>query len=672
MPIDKLLLQVKLESVSEISYEDIQIELEEVKNLSKDLNFSLHGFDFQIYMQLLMLTKNCFKKLEDARISAIKLTILFGNTDRAIAYLKRYEEQYEKKLLFSYGSNEEIISSACRFHLPKEDQWNIALWRALIAYHNPNTSHDIIIRLFPFAKRIEDFVLQNQALLKEAIVKEVTQEHERLFSAEYDEILKDKASKKTINSKIKTRFESYFKKQLNLPALKDITAIKQEKSEYILARLKESKRTIASIAQDKLLSPTTPIEKLTYYARHVYYERAQENPEAAEVFFTHMVPESDFNDYLKLIPQDDPTMIPNIVIDGKEIAPEYAQYVLKNLSSKDPRAAIIGRFTGCCMSIDRSGGREFVQYAITKPNSGFYVLFEKNKNPNKKEKIIAKTWVRRKNDRIIFDSIESGLNYRSDNKNSTLLADFYTYLGQRLVNEHGVERVFVGSNGKFTPGALGILKPLFPILIGKVDSPDSQSQRIIADKEVPLANIYRCLNQDSRLSALQTKNKFKLNLKAVYDFCDLCVANELDWKSYIPFINGTEISEEMLEERAKVFKIAWDYFNKNFLGSGGKSLVEFIKQDFNWDGNLSKEIIELEIVKLYIASNDKPDIEDENGKNARDYASEKKKIKIVEYFNSLDKNLLFNCQATLFQPASSNDKVEVNYQQNLLLSAVSI
>lgn len=245
--------------------------------------------------------------------------------------------------------------------------------------------------------------------------------------------------------------------------------------------------SVLKTKEKNLLSPKTPIATLLDYANNLCYKRASENPRAAALFFANKVSESYFEEYLNLNPVDSKA-IPEMFIDGSAISPAYADYYLKKLPSDDPRAALLGHYTSCCQSLNRAGASSVI-HGITNEKSGFYILSEK-----KTDKIVGQCWAwRNEKDEIVFDSVESNLDFRG--KNPSLLRDMFAILANELVVHHKIPRVYVGAGGT-TPKELGLqFTELATFPVNYNGYTDARTQRLLMDNTLSLLPFY-CKSMD--------------------------------------------------------------------------------------------------------------------------------------------------------------------------------
>lgn len=298
-----------------------------------------------------------------------------------------------------------------------------------------------------------------------------------------------------------------------------------------------------AIENSKPMTPNTPSATLLDYAKQKLYKHARDNPEAARLFFDLGIEEKYFDQYIELKPQDDSQFIPDISIDGSTISESYKDYVIKKLSPFDPQAAVLGKLTSCCQTLGDQGASPAI-HGITNPRGGFYVLCEK-KGIDKKELIVAQCWAWRGQDEsMVFDSIESQLDFR--NKNKRLISDFFVELANELVQTKVVNRVLVGGGGE-TPKEVGPFNEdtlVYPVeYFGYRDS--AGSQRLVADKNLPLVESYM-QNNNSNTKLVKPNKLAVMDLKAMKKWCNLCLSQgKEDYLRYLePYLdNGLEKQE---------------------------------------------------------------------------------------------------------------------------------
>lgn len=546
-------------------------------------------------------------QLNLARLNAAKLAILFGSADKAIEYLKRNEKytsshgQNSSQMIHDACSftlaegnkwNPKLWQSIVSSNPPTQPTEMVMRLLPLAGkieqYVNENR------------KTIE-------ADERVKITKEIIHAYAEKFAKEYEsEARKDGETKekwiaekmKSLDKRIRKEkndaFENYIKKELNIleapnarqwgdiatkknnPNTADLVKkaelehavdknyqkkfedeynlLKQSsptknKEEYIRTKLAVVENEINKNIEDKiasqLLSETAsiPIATLMNHAKSFVYARAHENPTAARLFYSHLMPEERFDQYLALRPQDDEQKIPAAKITGEEIKPEYKDYYIMKLAPDDPRAAILGEFTSCCQSIGKEGEKCAI-HGITDPRGGFYVLCKKKSASapsSSADTILAQCWAWR-NDKgdLVFDSVESQVDFRY--KNQSMITSFYTHLAEKLVREKNVNRVLVGRGGN-TPETLGLVRPFqIATLENYQGYGDSERQYIIADKEMPLLNLL-AHDELRKYSPLITQN-------AILKLCDHYYRfDDLDRSQFMQFIKNTGIDEQFVNAR---------------------------------------------------------------------------------------------------------------------------
>lgn len=483
------------------------------------------GFDLDVYLSLLPLTKAAAKnevnsdnendRLQTARTHAAKLALLFGNRNSAISYLRRSCKYTEK--------SRKPIHDACLFTFPLDPAWDISQhWRGIVnnRKNQPTTASDLILQILNRAHEIDKYYYQLREKIK----------HE-------------------ISTKVRNNLKNSAREE------KSIIAI------------------IEKVVNTELppLSANTPLSELNGYLSHLTYPRAEENPEAAKLFNEYKQSNQTFERYLGLIPKDDDTAIPPITIDGCDIAPEYKDYELKKISSYDCRAGLLGRMTSCCQSLDDIGN-DCVIDGITNPDSGFYILVKKATKVSP-EKIVAQSWARRCNSKILLDSVESQSAF--EDRYATVVNDFIMLLAHKLVTEHGIEQVLIGNDGATPEKILLISSQVQAKSAYRSYSDAKDSQSIIADMNAQAAilSLYRKRNPDTRLPQGETianhnleyllhliwgnpKNSYQIFDKILDDKSRLFLANKLkayeEWNLFFYEHINIDTDNDAIIEKMKI------------------------------------------------------------------------------------------------------------------------
>lgn len=616
----------------------MSVEKDEIKKLFPGYD----NIDFSVYLALLELMKQASSKeqndqsaseqLELARIHAAKLTILFGNFKEAKAYLDSFKTDHPDA--------RQPVHDACLFLLPKTAaEWNVPTWRSLISREKINSPNHPLMRMLPFSAKIETCA-KDKTKSQVALQLGVETEMKTKFSKEYDENVRVKAIDKdefvkneieNSQAKIKNEVNKVFDfkirtilgfsgklKQEQVTTLKakkeeaesqklystveeevfkefrrkvtekyteQTSALRnKDKATYVADKLKENADHIQNILRTKAVgfAENISVEILKLYASSVCYDRSEECPEVARLFFEWGIPEEGFNEYLSLKPKDNEKYIPKVTIKGEEICEEYKGYVLMKLDPADPYAAILGKLTGCCQFLGGQGSSCTV-YGITDERAGFYVL----RNPD--SVIVSQCLAYRTsgNDNMVYDSVESQLNFR---KKEGITVDFFTFLAKKLIKQHGVARVLVGGGGQ-TPRVLGSFEP---INISRPNNysgyTDAFTQRIIADKKIPFISWWikafpARLEKDrfvTRLVDDDMPGNVTLDKKSIQELCDLYISLCFygDYSECIdrvrPFLPALDLSEKFVTERMNLNKEWRDLiFELSKHGSMYKDLGKF-------------------------------------------------------------------------------------------------
>lgn len=633
------------------------LNLQEGK-VAKD-NVNSYGFNQRVYEQLLplmMLANQIEDPNQDAELHARKLATLFNSFEDAIAYLERFECNSKELRLY--------VHDACLVSVPEGANWDIKLWQELARKHLPNPTLE---KALPFARKIEDYVKNNRKRLEEELERKFREEYKLRIAREYDKTIKgqslswveylaqqQKISEKSIGKIVNHDFDIWLRERHKLPlgtlsqhersTLKNLyknltieekekqkTILKthqeaferklkdefektrphQTKSDYINSQLQKQEGIIRANLKAKfqnILSPNMDPETLFQYLKHLCFSNAAKNPRAAEIFLEHGISEEVFEHYLELKPVDDPRLIPDVLIDGAKIHIDYAQYYIKKLLSSDPRAAILGRFTSCCQTLSIRGSKVFTE-GITRPECGFYVLCQKKgTEPEPNDPILAQCWAwRGKNNHIVFDSIESQINFRE--RYSEVISDLFVVLAHRLVTEYCVPRVLTG-HGAGTPDNLlerQIRLPELPLYdyVGR----DSFKQSILADQKFPYAQVLASQKIIKIFSEPSRSIDIKLSKEDQYRWCEYCWLNNKDVLLNFNGITATLSSEEL--EKHKKLTFEYDEFLREYYRYLPNLLANFASSASRFDFHGGRQWSER--LGSFIENGANPNLRDDKG-----------------------------------------------------------
>ena len=121
---------------------------------------------------------------------------------------------------------------------------------------------------------------------------------------------------------------------------------------------------------------------------------------------------------------------------------EYRCYIL---SKDDPRGIFLGEYTGCCQH-PSGAGAQCAEHGHCDPNGGFFVI-------EKRGKIIAQSWVWRRDEILVFDNVEGGYGDLQE------IHDLYLLASKRIANNWGIQNVLIGrGQSKVSFGGFPVLE----------------------------------------------------------------------------------------------------------------------------------------------------------------------------------------------------------------------
>lgn len=136
-------------------------ERDAFNQLAREKGLSLDEQDFLHYCKLLAFITQCPRKKTNAaqfREQAMRLTAVFSTFKEAVAYLARFENWADVQASWGYiripVDENNLIAQACNFSLP-ENGADLALWRDLVRRHSPNHGQSPVLKLLPYAMKLE-------------------------------------------------------------------------------------------------------------------------------------------------------------------------------------------------------------------------------------------------------------------------------------------------------------------------------------------------------------------------------------------------------------------------------------------------------------------------------------------------------------------------------------
>lgn len=332
--------------------------------LVKENDFFLDEQFFLHYCKLLAFITECppaSKNIHKLRKQALGLTAVFGTFEEAGAYVARFEKWAERQATWGYldvrVDAKNLIVEACKFSLPEKGA-DLAVWRAIIRRYSPEYSKSPVMRLLPYAKRLETKV-------------------ENVKAATLSELL-------------------------------------QWASEYVwLPETVNKHRVLAGL----------------FFALPL-------RPDAA---FWDTKPKTR-------------SLLPDIVLMGKDVSGAGENYYVCSLNPADPRALVLKALILGDPYLHRVHQTAAAQDGATNPDCGFYVLCKERKQTDEKLDLIEEMDL--KNDPI-YAYVEAWRGTRGEivfkelygypsfmEQHFSMAADFFIQLSEKLVKEqHGVSCV---------------------------------------------------------------------------------------------------------------------------------------------------------------------------------------------------------------------------------------
>lgn len=327
----------------------------------------------------------------------------------------------------------------------------------------------------------------------------------------------------------------------------------------------------------------------------------------------------------------------------------------------------------------------------------------KSSAPSKDDLIVAQSWAWRGSDgTLVLDSIESQIDFRR--KHEVKLNDFYAKLGDTLIKEIDIPRVYVGAGaGTTTPKTLATFAPItnaYPI--GHPGYPDSASQRILASRDLPMImQSYLDSNPTSKLKNMQHEPS-SLSSKNIVDWLDLLALDRITGNStrnnaakqsnhylgpeYLPKkVNGRSVRRIINNRKAMIqewFDLFRDPLNasfnwgnvEKFIAEKGNSLINFPIDVKNNTALLRAAFSsEWALVKKLLANGADPNITNIDNQSVLDYAVHAGRLDIVkEVIEKLDphSSLILRTLEQALQTGKEDIAIELLRSNNTALNNI--
>jgi hypothetical protein len=207
--------------------------------------------------------------------------------------------------------------------------------------------------------------------------------------------------------------------------------------------------------KEKKYPDPASFEEAKKMVSEITYQRFHEHPELAILCHTYNISENNFNTCLEIEKiRKHQDKLPTVVINGSEL--NCKGYYFVKLPNDDPRAYMLGYFTGCCQSIGRQA-QQYVIDGVTHEYNGFYVLLKALNPKTKASPFIADHRINYKDFEIVgqcymwlsqqgnltIDSFESYKHQELDPIIQPILAKF----GEVVTEQTDITRVTIGVGG---------------------------------------------------------------------------------------------------------------------------------------------------------------------------------------------------------------------------------
>jgi len=179
--------------------------------------------------------------------------------------------------------------------------------------------------------------------------------------------------------------------------------------------------------------PTSLAQVRDMCAKYVYTNVPVRMTEFAVACNSVNIPQSEFDTYIKFIDEQKDKLyetIPHINITGHDIGLE-GDWRMETLQANDPVGLVLGRLTNCCQHL-HGAGAACAKHGFSSPYGNFMVVRYNGK-------IIAQSWIWRRDDLVVFDSVEAlGGAYVEG------IAKLYQHAADQLKGNLGIKRVGLG------------------------------------------------------------------------------------------------------------------------------------------------------------------------------------------------------------------------------------
>lgn len=465
---------------------------------------------------------------------AFKLSTLFGDRRKALAYIDVFATQKIKKLK---RPNFYLMHDALLFGMPPPRGCDFKKWCQLAQ----SSMHEAGFRkLLPNADVIEKAIREDEPQGK---------------------VL----DKKLRQGQIETARQNLSKKITKWKKLKGQHA----KTKQDPKKEKEYQDLTQEISDDRVklaeLYKGTPWSRSSYEMIRAYYERyTMQTSGVFKRFIAHGLTRQDYYEkFLNLKRENAGKNMPKItkvmagavvsktkdegeqcVIDGAFYG--FPGFYMKQINARnDIEAAEMaygGKLTKSCQSLSGEAGEACVIHGLTSPNGGFYVLCKGDAQaPKSEDDVCGLSWTwRSKENNIVFDSIEMHPDFSERPVVEKIYGmqmgqTLFTALANEMVKNSDIEGVYCGINSGISNafGYTGGASFNIQQFMDYNGYNDSYAQNLIAHKDYPFLLYKRLFGKEAEAYLGDSIDTFIVNcldeenIKAIQNLIEFSIANHI-------------------------------------------------------------------------------------------------------------------------------------------------
>ncbi|KTD06586.1 ankyrin [Legionella gratiana] len=438
---------------------DLVTSTEKYKNIEikpYSLSTSYQGFyNHDLYQKVLPLCQLAYllEQNGEAEEHAFKLATILNDEKKILDYLVNFKK-FNKYLY--------LVHDACLFALPDVNRCDFETWKKMAnttRWQNPRFRE-----LLPHAQALEEIGKTGKSKRKN---------QQKLERSDMEQI-------KSGLIKVSKNFT-----ELSTHGLTRPTEAQRIERNNALKQLSIQKfnlqKELTEICQGLFLNEMDmPILEALYAC----YQN-QNHEVAHQILIKNGITAKHIAQFDTLIRRNDDKVIPNCLLDGKDLG--YPGLYLKKLDVLSDKgaaiAACLGKTTNCCQYLG-GVGTECAIHGITSLNGGFYVVCQGDTNkPSLDDPIVAQAWAwKGTNGGLVLDSIEAVSNAKIE-----AIVDLFRWLGHTLCSpKYSIRSINTGAqSGITTKIALKDYPTTKENYLDYSGYSDSKAQLSLADQTMP-------------------------------------------------------------------------------------------------------------------------------------------------------------------------------------------